>query len=70
MSRDGVRATSRAAGNDSRIYWLFQTKDDTWAALEELHRSNEMVERYDKPGQSDAQRALLIEERRPVEPQL
>ena len=41
-----------------------QTADDTWEALTELHRSKEMIDRYDNASQTDAQRVLLAEERK------
>ena len=47
-----------------RIFWAYTTADDTWDALTELHRSTEMIDRYDNAGQSDAQRVLLAEERK------
>ncbi len=61
---DGLRQTSRAETGMHSIYWAYQTEGDTWQALEELHRSDEMIRRYDNPGQSDAQRLLLAEERK------
>lgn len=61
---DGLRQTSRAEGAGSSIFWAYTTADDSWEALKELHRSVEMIERYDNAGQSDAQRVLLAEERK------
>ncbi len=61
---DGLRTTSRGAGAKTKIFWAYSTADDTWEALAELHRSAEMIERYDNASQSDAQRALLAEERK------
>ncbi len=61
---DGLRQTSRSEDMKHRIFWAFTTADDTWDALTELHRSTEMIERYDNAGQSDAQRVLLAEERK------
>ncbi len=61
---DGLRRTSRAEDAKHRIFWAYSTADDTWEALAELHRSTEMVERYDNAGQTDAQRVLLAEERK------
>lgn len=61
---DGLRQTSRGEAGKQCIYWAYDTERDTWQALEELHRSDEMISRYDNPGQSDAQRVLLAEERK------
>lgn len=61
---DGLRQTSRSEDNKHRIFWAFTTADDTWDALTELHRSKEMIDRYDNAGQTDAQRVLLAEERK------
>ena len=61
---DGVRQTSRSEDAKNRIFWIYSTDDDTWEALTELHRSVEMIDRYDNPSQSDAQRVLLAEERK------
>lgn len=61
---DGLRQTSRSEEAKHRIFWAYSTTDDTWDALTELHRSTEMIDRYDNAGQSDAQRVLLSEERK------
>ncbi|MFN3256262.1 MAG: BREX system P-loop protein BrxC [Ilumatobacter sp.] len=60
---DALRTTSRAEGNDARIYWAYSTQNDTHEALVETHRSLEMIERY-KNAQGDAERFLLQEERK------
>jgi hypothetical protein len=60
---DALRTTSRAEGNDARIYWAYSTQNDTHEALVETHRSHEMIERY-KNAQGDAERFLLQEERK------
>lgn len=57
-----LRMTSRSRKN--RIYWTFTASDATWEALAELHRSDEMIERYDHAGHTDTQREMLGEERR------
>lgn len=61
---DGLRQTSRSEDAKHRVFWAYTTADDTWDALTELHRSSEMIDRYDNAGQSDAQRVLLAEERK------
>jgi hypothetical protein len=61
---DGLRQTSRSEHAKHRIFWAYTTADDTWDALTELHRSGEMIDRYDNAGQTDAQRVLLAEERK------
>jgi hypothetical protein len=61
---DGLRQTSRSEESKDRIFWAYTTTDDTWEALAELHRAGEMIERYDNARQTDAQRALIIEERK------
>lgn len=61
---DGLRQTSRSEDAKHRIFWAYTTADDTWDALTELHRSTEMIDRYDNAGQCDAQRVLLAEERK------
>jgi hypothetical protein len=61
---DGLRQTSRSEDGKHRIFWAYTTADDTWDALSELHRSSEMIDRYDNASQNDAQRVLLAEERK------
>ena len=61
---EGLRKTSRSEDSRHHIYWAYQTVDDTWEALTELHRSNEIIDRYDHSSQTDAQRILLAEERK------
>lgn len=61
---DGLRMTSRAEDAKSRIFWAYTTANDTWDALAEMHRSVEMLDRYDNASQNDAQRMLLAEERK------
>ena len=61
---DGIRRKSRSEDARNRIFWVFATSDNTWEALTELHRSNEMINRIDNASQTDAQRELLAEERR------
>ncbi len=48
----------------NRIFWAYTTSDESWEALTELHRSVEMIDRYDNASQTDAQRVLLAEERK------
>lgn len=61
---DGLRQTSRAEHAKHHVFWAYSTAEDTWDALTELHRSTDMIDRYDNAGQSDAQRVLLAEERK------
>jgi hypothetical protein len=61
---DQLRMNSRMDQPKNRVYWTYRAADDTWDALTEFHRSNEMIERYDNAGQSDAQRILLADERK------
>ena len=61
---DGIRRTSRSEDAENRIFWVYAVANDTYDALRELHRSTEMIERYDNASQSDIERGLLAEERR------
>ena len=60
---DALRVTSRAEDNEGRIYWAYETKNDTFQALVEFHRSEEMIDRH-KNDQGEAERFLLQEERK------
>ena len=60
---DALRVTSRAEGNEGRIYWAYETENDTFEALVELYRSEEMIDRH-KNDQGEAERFLLQEERK------
>ena len=60
---DALRVTSRAEGNEVRIYWAYETENDTFEALVELYRSEEMIDRH-KNDQGEAERFLLQEERK------
>ena len=61
---DSLRTTSRSEEARNRIFWAYSPNDETWEAFKELHRSEEMIDRYDNASQSDAQRVLLAEERK------
>jgi len=61
---ESLRRNSRADDAKNRIFWAYSTTDQTWDALTELHRSTEMIERYDNAGQTDPQRGLIAEERK------
>lgn len=61
---DGLRQESRSEHTKQHVFWAYSTADDTWDTLTELHRSTQMIERYDNAGQTDAQRVLLAEERK------
>ena len=60
---DALRTTSRAEDNQGRIYWAYETQNDTFEALVELYRSEEMIDRH-KNDQAEAERLLLQEERK------
>lgn len=60
---DALRVTSRAEDNEGRIYWAYETSNDTFEALVELFRSEEMIDRH-KNDQGEAERFLLQEERK------
>ena len=60
---DALRVTSRAEDNERRIYWAYETQNDTFEALVELYRSEEMIDRH-KNDQGEAERFLLQEERK------
>ena len=60
---DALRVTSRAEDNEGRIYWAYKTENDTFEALVELYRSEEMIDRH-KNDQGEAERFLLQEERK------
>ena len=60
---DELRITSRAEDNKRRIYWTYETGNDTFETLVELHRSEEMIDRH-KNDQGEAERFLLQEERK------
>lgn len=55
--------TARLNEFSNRIFWSYRMASDTWDVLAELHRSVEMIDRYDNPSLNDEQRALLLEER-------
>lgn len=58
-----LRSLSRETTSASRIFWAFRLGDDTWEALEEVHRSSEMISRKDTPSKTAADVELLAEER-------
>jgi len=60
---DALRVTSRAEDNEGRIYWAYETENDTFEALVELYRSEEMIDRH-KNDLGEAERFLLQEERK------
>lgn len=60
---DALRVTSRAEDNEGRIYWAYETANDTFEALVELYRSEEMIDRH-KNDQGEAERFLIQEERK------
>lgn len=59
---DELRSRSRESTSANQVFWAFQQSDETWQALEELHRSARMAERHEGPkNATDAQ--LLAEEK-------
>jgi hypothetical protein len=69
---DQLRARSRESANLNRIYWLWGSgrladlsEDDTYRALEELHKSNRMIARHDVPsnGRSQDDAHLIADEK-------
>jgi hypothetical protein len=61
---DALRTASRSERSKTAVFWAYQVSNETWDALTDLHRSQEMIERHDNPSQTDGQRVLLAEERR------
>jgi hypothetical protein len=60
---DELRALSRESTSANRVFWLFDQSEDTWQALEELHKSDRMIERHDVPSKSTADVQLLADEK-------
>src|SRR5690606_11445095 len=60
---DRLRSLSRESTAANRIFWAYRLSDDTWDALEEVHRSSEMISRKDNPSKTAADVELLAEER-------
>ena len=62
---DALRVTSRAEDNEGRIYWAYETENDTFEALVEFYRSEEMIDRHKNDQErAQAERFLLQEERK------
>jgi hypothetical protein len=61
--RDDIRARSREGANANRIYWVFDRSDQTWEELEELHRSDRMIERHDVASKTPADVQQLADEK-------
>lgn len=57
-----LKMESRVPANASRIWWTHSLSNETSQALEELHRSNEMIQRRSGAGGADAE--LVARERR------
>lgn len=62
--RDELRPQSREQEARHRVTWLFALGDDTYDAVVELHRSNEMIRIKDVPSKAQADMELLGQERR------
>jgi hypothetical protein len=60
--RAEIRALSRESANLTRIFWIFDQSEDTRQALEELHRSDRMLDRHNVPSKSATDVQLLADE--------
>jgi len=61
--REQVRKSSREDVAANRVYWLYNLDDDTYRAIEEWYRSDEMIKAKDTPSKTTAEIELLGEER-------
>lgn len=60
---DELRTLSRESANVNRMVWVFDQGEETWRALEELHRSDRMVERHEGAAKSTADAQLVADEK-------
>jgi len=65
--RDDLRIASRDRSAQDRLVWTYETSTGTFAALVELHRSEEMVRRRDSPTKTSSDVELLGGERERAE---
>ncbi len=63
LRREVLRGESRESANSNTVTWVYELSDDTWDALEELHRSRTMIERADVPNKTATDVELIGEER-------
>ena len=63
LQREVRRGESRESANSNTVSWVYELEDDTWDALEELHRSRTMIDRNDVPNKTAADMELISEER-------
>ncbi len=61
--RDEIRGRSREQSNANRVYWVFDSSREAWEALEELHRSDRMIERHDVASKTPADVQMLADEK-------
>jgi hypothetical protein len=61
--RDQLRALSREDTAKSRVTWAYGLSDDTYEAIVEWYRSDEMIKAKDTPSKTAAEVELLGEER-------
>ncbi len=61
--RDQLRNQSREDAAKSRVGWVYSLSDDTYQAIVEWYRSDEMVKAKDTPSKTAAEVELLGEER-------
>ena len=63
IARQATRDASRESANADTVHWMYELSQETWDALQELHRSRTMIERSDTPGKTAAEVELIAEER-------
>jgi hypothetical protein len=61
--REQLRNASREEGARNRVTWLYQLGDETYRAIEEWYRSDEMIKAKDTPSKTTQEVELLGEER-------
>jgi hypothetical protein len=61
--RDQVRSASREEPAANRVTWLYGLGDETYRAIEEWYRSDEMIKAKDTPSKTSQEVELLGEER-------
>lgn len=61
--REELRSVSREEAAANRVTWMYSLSDDTYRAIVEWYRSNEMIKAKDTPSKTPAEVELLGEER-------
>jgi len=61
--REQLRSASREESVANRVTWTYSLGDDTYRAIEEWYRSNEMIKARDTPSKTPAEVELLGDER-------